>query len=170
MIELTLKEDLESGRVLTVVGDDNARAANDLSGLALTVNLGETGPLTKDLGVRDLDELDTVLSAESLDELEVLGFDAKVSIACACLEYPQLKLTLGDSLDEDTEVSLLLVKSLGALPQTPGKTVVDESGLDDLLESVLDRHGAGRGGDLDLLGLDFGVVGSGFRSSVRHCV
>lgn len=82
----------------------------------------------------------------------------------------QLKLTLGDSLDEDTEVSLLLVKSLGALPQTPGKTVVDESGLDDLLESVLDRHGAGLGGDLDLLGLDFGVVGSGFRSSVRHCV
>lgn len=145
-----LKEDLESGRVLTVVGDDNARAANDLSGLALTVDLGETGPLTKDLGVRDLDELDTVLSAESLDELEVLG--------------------LGDSLDEDTEVSLLLVKSLGALPQTPGKTVVDESGLDDLLESVLDRHGAGLGGDLDLLGLDFGVVGSGFRSSVRHCV
>lgn len=61
-----------------------------------------------------------MLSAESLDELEVLG--------------------LGDSLDEDTEVSLLLVKSLGALPQTPGKTVVDESGLDDLLESVLDRH------------------------------
>lgn len=143
-----LKEDLESGRVLTVVGDDNARAANDLSGLALTVDLGETGPLTKDLGVRDLDELDTVLSAESLDELEVLG--------------------LGDSLDKDTEVSLLLVKSLGALPQTPGKTVVDESGLDDLLESVLDRHGAGLGGDLDLLGLDFGVVGSGFRSSVRH--
>lgn len=80
---LTLKEDLESGRVLTVVGDDNARAANDLSGLALTVDLGETGPLTKDLGVRDLDELDTVLSAESLDELEVLGFNAKVSIPCA---------------------------------------------------------------------------------------
>lgn len=83
MTRLTLKEDLESGRVLTVVGDDNARAANDLSGLALTVDLGETGPLTKDLGVRDLDELDTVLSAESLDELEVLGFNAKVSISCA---------------------------------------------------------------------------------------
>lgn len=83
MTRLTLKEDLESGRVLTVVGDDNARAANDLSGLTLTVDLGETGPLTKDLGVRDLDELDTVLSAESLDELEVLGFNAKVSISCA---------------------------------------------------------------------------------------
>lgn len=87
MTKLTLKEDLESGRVLTVVGDDNARAANDLSGLALTVNLGETGPLTKDLGVRNLDELDTVLSTESLNELKVLSFDAKVSIACARFDH-----------------------------------------------------------------------------------
>jgi hypothetical protein len=88
----TVEEDLEGGRVLAVVGDDNARAADDLAGLALTVNLlrgcqrrptakrrvwthGKTGPLAEDLGVRDLDELDVVLGAESLDELEVLGWD-----------------------------------------------------------------------------------------------
>jgi hypothetical protein len=34
---------------------------------------GETGPLSEDLGVRDLDELDVVLGTKSLDELEVLG-------------------------------------------------------------------------------------------------
>ena len=72
-IVLTLKEDLEGGRVGTVVGDDDTRAADDLAGLALTVNLGETGPLSEDLGVRHLDELDVVLGAQSLDELEVLG-------------------------------------------------------------------------------------------------
>jgi hypothetical protein len=33
----------------------------------------KTGPLTKDLGVGDLDELDVVLGAEGLDELEVFG-------------------------------------------------------------------------------------------------
>ena len=77
---------------MTVVGDDDAGAANDLSGLALSVDFlalfsilvsrpkprrathGETGPLSEDLGVRDFDELDVVLGTESLDELEVLGY------------------------------------------------------------------------------------------------
>lgn len=36
---LTVKEDLEGRRVLTVVGDDNTRAANDLAGLTLSVDL-----------------------------------------------------------------------------------------------------------------------------------
>jgi hypothetical protein len=39
------------------------------------VTHGKTGPLAEDLGVRDLDELDVVLGAKSLDELEVLGCD-----------------------------------------------------------------------------------------------
>lgn len=93
--EHTVEEDLEGGRVLAVVCDDDARAAHDLAGLALTVDLlqrcqirqirpaamqrlwthGKTGPLAKDLGVRDLDELDVVLGAKSLNELEVLGWD-----------------------------------------------------------------------------------------------
>lgn len=36
----------------------------------------KTGPLSEDLGVGDLDELDVVLVAESLDELEVLGYSS----------------------------------------------------------------------------------------------
>jgi hypothetical protein len=78
------------------------------------------------------------------------------------------RLTLGDSLDEDTEVGLALVEGLGALAETTGKTVVDESGLDDLLESVLDRHRAGLVGDLGDLDLGGGGVGSSLGSSVRH--
>lgn len=100
-----VEEDLEASGLGTVVGDDNARAADDLARLALTVDLGETGPLAKDLGVGDLDELDVVLGAEGLNELRVLG--------------------LGDSLDENTEVSLALVEGLGGLAETTGKTVVD---------------------------------------------
>lgn len=99
-----VEEDLEAGGLGTVVGDDDTRAADDLAGLALTVDLGETGPLAEDLGVRDLDELDVVLGAESLNELRVLG--------------------LGDGLDENTEVSLALVEGLGGLAETAGKTVV----------------------------------------------
>jgi hypothetical protein len=80
----------------------------------------------------------------------------------------QQQLTLGDGLNQDTKVSLLLVEGLGALPQTSSETIVDQSGLDDGLEGVLNRHGAGLVGDLDLL-LD---LGSGdilnFGSSVRH--
>lgn len=90
LIQLTVEEDLESWRVLTVVGDDDARASDDLSGLALSVDLllymsvashiplcvcthSKTGPLSEDLGVRDLDELNVVLGTEGLNELQVLG-------------------------------------------------------------------------------------------------
>lgn len=68
-----VKEDLEASGLGTVVGDDDTRAADNLAGLAVTVDLRETSPLAKDLGVRDLDELDVVLGAKSLDELRVLG-------------------------------------------------------------------------------------------------
>lgn len=38
--------------------DNNAGAANDLSGLALAVDLAEAGPGAENLGVRDLDQVD----------------------------------------------------------------------------------------------------------------
>ena len=97
----------------TVVLDDDARAADDLARVALTVDLAEAGPGTEDLGVTDLDEVDLVLGTESLNELDVLG--------------------LGASLDEDAQVSLALVESLGTLTETASKTVVNESVLQNLL-------------------------------------
>ena len=68
-----VEEDVETLRLDTVVLDDDARAADDLAGVALTVDLAETSPGTKDLGVTDLDEVDLVLGTESLDELDVLS-------------------------------------------------------------------------------------------------
>jgi hypothetical protein len=80
-------------------------------------NLAETGPLTEELGVGDLDEVDLVLGAESLDELDVLALSA--------------------GLVENAEVSLTLVEGLGSLAESAGKTVVDESVLENVLEGVL---------------------------------
>ena len=108
-----VEEDMKSLRLDTVVLDDDARAANDLAGVALTVDLAETGPGTKDLGVTDLDEVDLVLGTESLNELDVLGLSA--------------------GLDENAEVGLTLVECLGALSETASKAVMDECVLQDLL-------------------------------------
>jgi len=83
-------------------------------------------------------------------------------------------LTLGTGLDQDAEMSLPLVQSLGALPQSTGESIVDESVLEDFLESVLDRHGTlGGGGDFDVV--DDDLVGRGgsrasIGTSVRHCI
>lgn len=107
---------MEALRLDTVVLDDDARAANDLAGVALTVDLAETSPGTEDLGVTDLDEVDLVLGAESLNELDVLGLRA--------------------GLDEDAKVGLTLVEGLGALTETTGETVVNESVLQDLLYAL----------------------------------
>ena len=100
----------------TVVLNDNTRAPNDLPGVTLSVDLAKTSPGTEDLGISNLDEVDLVLSAESLDELDVLGFSA--------------------GLDEDAKMGLALVEGLGGLTETTGKTVVDESVLQDLLCTI----------------------------------
>ena len=110
-----VEEDVETLRLDAVVLDDDARAADDLAGVALTVDLAETSPGTEDLRVTDLDEVDLVLGAESLDELDVLGL-------CA-------------GLDEDAKVGLTLVEGLGALTETASETVVNEGVLQDLLQS-----------------------------------
>ena len=104
---------METLRLDTVVLDDDARAADDLAGVALTVNLAEAGPGTEDLGVTDLDEVDLVLGAEGLNELNVFGLSA--------------------GLDEDAKVSLTLVESLGTLAETTSETVVNECVLQNLL-------------------------------------
>ena len=110
-----VKEDVETLGLDTVVLDDDARAADDLAGVALTVDLAETSPGAEDLGVTNLDEVDLVLGTESLDELDVLGLRA--------------------GLDEDAKVGLTLVEGLGALTETAGETVVNEGVLQDLLRT-----------------------------------
>jgi hypothetical protein len=104
---------VETFRLDTVVLDDDTRAADDLTGVALLVDLAETSPGAEDLGISDLDEVDLVLSAERLNELEVLGLVA--------------------SLDEDAEMGLTLVEGLGGLAETASKTVVNERVLQNLL-------------------------------------
>ena len=68
-----VQQDVQALGLLAVVLDDDTRASDDLSGVTLSVNLGQTGPGTQDLGVGDLDEVDVVLGAKSLDQLDVLG-------------------------------------------------------------------------------------------------
>jgi len=104
---------VETLRLDTILLDNNAAASNDLSGVTLTIDLAETSPGTEDLGVSDLDEVDFVLSAERLDELDVFGL-------CA-------------GLDEDAQMGLALVQGLGALTETASKTVMDEGVLQNLL-------------------------------------
>ena len=104
---------MEALRLDTVVLDDNARAPNDLAGVALTVDLAETSPGTEDLSVTNLDEVNLVLSTEGLNELDVLGFST--------------------SLDKDAKVGLTLIEGLRALAETAGETVVDKGVLQDLL-------------------------------------
>ena len=108
-----VEEDVKTLALATVILDDNAAAANDLTGIALTIDLAETSPGTQDLGVTDFDEVDLVLSAESLDELDVLCLSA--------------------SLDENAKMGLAFVEGLSTLAETTSETVVDESVLQDLL-------------------------------------
>jgi len=135
-----VEEDGALSRLLTPVLDDDARAVDNLSRVALTVENAKTGPLAELLSVGNLDEGDLVLGAESDDEL-LVGL-------------------LLAGLVQDTHVSLAAVEGLGSLAETAGKTVVHESELQDTLEGVKNRHLAlgGIGRNLNLLGDLGGVV------------
>ena len=108
-----VEEDVKTLGLNTVVLDDNARAADDLARVALTVDLAETSPGAKDLRVTDLDQVDLVLRTESFDQLDVLGLRAR--------------------LNENAQMRLTLVERLRALAETASKTVMDEGVLQDLL-------------------------------------
>ena len=108
---------MQSLALSSVVLDNDARAANDLAGVALTVNLAETGPGAKDLRVSNLDKVNLVLGAKSLNELQVLRFS--------------------DGLDEDAQVRLALVEGLRTFTETARETVVDERRLQNLLQKLL---------------------------------
>lgn len=97
--------------LLTPVSDDDARAVDNLAGIALTVEHAKTSPLAEQLAIGDLDERDLVLGAQSDDEF-------LVGLFFACLV-------------ENTHVRLATIESLGCLAQATGKTIVDESEFED---------------------------------------
>ena len=107
---------MQTLRLNTVLLDDDARAADDLARVALTVDLAETGPGAEHLRVSDLDQVNLVLRAEGLDELDVLRLRAR--------------------LDEHAQVGLALVERLGALAQAAREAVVHEGVLQDLLDGA----------------------------------
>lgn len=117
---------METLAVAAKVLNNNAAAADDLAGVALAVDFAETSPGTEDLCVTDLDQVDLVLGAEGLDELDVLGLCAR--------------------LDEHAQVGLALVEGFSALAEASGKSVVDERVLQDLLKS---RQSEWMGGDME---------------------
>jgi hypothetical protein len=100
----------------TVVLNNDAGATDDLARVALSVDLAQTGPSAEDLGVTNLDEVDFVLSAKSLNESEVLGLSA--------------------GLYENAQVSLAFIESLGGFTETAGEPVMDEGVLQDLLHNI----------------------------------
>lgn len=98
--------------LLSEITDDDTVAGDDLLGDTILVNLAETDPLTKLLSTRNLQELDLMFGAESLDKTDVL-----------------LLLT---GLSQDTEMGLTAIQSLDGLTDTTGKTVVDHGATEDL--------------------------------------
>ena len=160
------EENVEALALRAVVLDNNARAADDLAGVTLPVNLTQTGPGPKDLRVSNLDQVDVVLGAQRNNKLDVLGLRAR--------------------LNKNAKVGLTLVERFGSLSEATGEPVMKQGVLKHLLnirmkltqimiiflkfctclEGILDRH-LSFGcllGNLDLSGgLDFGGI-----SSVRH--
>merc|ERR1719410_743218 len=122
-----LLEDVVGGTLLALVSDDTRGAFDHLSSGALPVDLAQTSPLSKLHVAVNLDERNAVLHAQGGDQLLVHGLVAV--------------------LGQDAQQRLTFVKRLGGLTDTAGETVGDECLLQDLLDSGVNVHGAGGGGD-----------------------
>lgn len=108
-----VEEDMHALTLNTIVLHDDARAANYLARVALTVDLAETSPSAQNLTIPDFDKVNLVLSAKSLNEFNVLRFRA--------------------GLNKNAKVGLAFVESLGTLTKATRKTVVNKCVLQDLL-------------------------------------
>merc|ERR1711941_176787 len=117
-------------RLLSPVLNDNARGGDDLASSALAVDLAETGPLAKSLGLGNLDQVDAVLGAEGLNQLGVGILSAVGS--------------------KHAQMGPAAVQSLGALVQATGEAIMDERLLQDDLKGGHDVHGTSLL-DLDVL-------------------
>ena len=73
----------------TILFNNDAGTSDHLSWVALAVNLAKASPGSKNLCVADLDQVDAVVGAQRLDELDVFS--------------------LGAGINEDAEVCLTLV-------------------------------------------------------------
>lgn len=109
-----VEQDIQALALNTIVLDDNARAANNLTRVALTVDLAQTRPGTEDFRISNFDEVDLVLRTERFNELKILRF--------------------GTSFDENAKVGLTFVECFGAFTQSAGETIVYERVLQDLLQ------------------------------------
>lgn len=101
--------------LLTPVSDNDTRAVDHLSRVALTVEHAEAGPFAQHLAIGHLDQRDLVFRAQRNDELLVGFFLA--------------------GLVENAHMCLATIESFGGFAQTAGKTVVDEGNAEDTYSS-----------------------------------
>ena len=108
-----VEEDVEGLAFDSVVLDNDARAADDLSGGAFRIELAQTGPFAEGHLRVNLHQMDLVVSAKCLDEFTVLLLVAV--------------------LGEHAQVSESFVKGLGGFVETTGETIVDKGVLENLV-------------------------------------
>jgi hypothetical protein len=87
LCSLTVQQNVHGFGFFSKVSDGDTRAANDLTGVTFTVNLAETGPFTKLLGIRDLDQVNVVFGTQGFNQLDVFTFSARFA------ENGQMSLT-----------------------------------------------------------------------------
>lgn len=82
-----IQQDRQGLRLLTIVLDNNTRRTNDLPCISLSVNDTQSSPFTQLLAIGNLDQVDVVFCAESLDQFVVrlrvagLGQDRQMCLA-----------------------------------------------------------------------------------------
>merc|ERR1719473_1900598 len=115
-----VEQNSEGIGILTVVGDDSARALDDLLRAAFSVDLAQTAPLTQLQCLGHHDERSLVALAQRAHELGVLGLVAVVSKAA--------------------QPGSAAVQGLASLVQTTLEAIVDEGLLQHLLQRRHNVH------------------------------
>jgi hypothetical protein len=141
----------QSFRLLTIILHDNTTRSNNLSSISLSIKNTKTRPFSKLLSIGNLDEIDVVFGTESLNELGIrlwiarLGKHSEMSLATIQLES-NLRVFEGKRIP---------VKGLCAFPETPSESIVHKCAFEDLTKGILDGHArfGGVSRNFDLFGL-----------------
>jgi len=73
-----VQQNMQTLTLNTILFNNDTRASDHLARVPLAVDLAETSPSSKNLGVADLDQVDVVVGTQRLNELDVFRLGARI--------------------------------------------------------------------------------------------
>jgi hypothetical protein len=119
-------------RFLSIILHHNTTRPNNLASISLTIKHTKSSPLSKLLPISNLDEVNIMFGAKSLNKLIIRLRVARLG--------KHSKMGLTTTHKSVKSVRDIPVERFGALTETTSESVMDKGTFEDIAKGILDGH------------------------------